>query len=75
MLTGRDPVPLGGRINLKNVGSGAKNWLLPAEVKKIKHKDLNCSREELGNPDHRRMYFSTFIHTETHKHILGQGVM
>lgn len=29
MLAGRDPVPLGGRVDLENMGPGAEDGLLP----------------------------------------------
>lgn len=32
MLTGRDPVPLGGGVDLEDVGPGAEDGLLPAEA-------------------------------------------
>lgn len=31
MFTGRDPVPLGGRVDLEDVGPGAEDRLLPGQ--------------------------------------------
>ena len=33
MLAGGDPVPLGGRVNLENMGPGAEDRLLPGGEK------------------------------------------
>ena len=32
MLASRDPVPLGGGVDLENMGSGAEDGLLPVET-------------------------------------------
>lgn len=32
MFTGRDPVPLGGGVDLEDVGPGAEDRLLPGEA-------------------------------------------
>lgn len=29
MFAGRDPVPLGGGVDLENMGPGSEDWLLP----------------------------------------------
>lgn len=47
MLAGGDPVPLGGGVDLEDMGPGAEDWLLPVGVKQRDEDDDGVRQREI----------------------------
>lgn len=56
MLAGRDPVPLGGGVNLENMGPGAEDRLLPDNTVIMRtHDHFQSARKVKISPQTERL--------------------